>query len=110
MTIVKFPSQPPTLPFDEWIVGKGSGQQQISYVVHASAPRFIVRVVRVDERSNPVDGEILQSLGGDTLRALNLFLCEMAWIDTRPSRSETVVLLEAAAAEYRRQMDRHPLE
>jgi hypothetical protein len=63
------------------------------YIVHARAPRFIARAH--DERGNrqlPAD-----TTTGAVYPAADKMLCEIAWIDRRPSPKALRDLLEAAA-------------
>ena len=89
-------------PRDEWIIGDGpeteSGTRR-EYIIHARPPRFIARIVSMDELTDQPEpdedpADILTGVsyqnGTETL------LCEFQWIDRPPASKQLAALLEAA--------------
>ena len=88
---------------DEWIVGDGQpleGGRRHEYVIHAWPPRFICRVVMVDEDSGKpaIDEGEADLLTGIVYQAdPTTMLCEFQWIDYPPSGEKFLTdLLESA--------------
>ena len=91
-----------TWPRDEWMVGDGiddDGHRPHRYVAHLRPPRFVARVVDVDDDGEPfagegpvdmVSGEIYTSLGS------GFALLEIDWIDAI-APGDVSALLDAAA-------------
>ncbi len=88
---------------DEWIVGDGprtASRARREYIVHTRPPRFIARVVALDELTDgpepdedPVDTET-----GVAYQALpETLICEIEWLDPVPRGPELARLMEAAA-------------
>jgi len=88
-------------PRDEWIVGDGMPDAQgrrREYLVHTLAPRFVARVVAVDDDGLPhPDEEPADLLSGIVWSSGDTVLCEITWIDPPPAMTELRALLEAAA-------------
>lgn len=87
-------------PRDEWIIGDAwSGDGHIrTYIVHALEPRFVSRVVNVDDDGLPEPGEGPADLLSGTVYTAgpDTVLCEVTWIDKPPAGAVTQ-LMEAAA-------------
>lgn len=73
----------PYYPRDRWVVGEGPPPERREYVIHTAAPRFIARVVAVDDlsgqpepREQPAD-----ITSGVVYGAGDSLLCEVQWID-----------------------------
>jgi hypothetical protein len=90
----------PAWPRDEWIVGDGpprGGGQRREYVVHARHPRFIARVVAIDDDGLVADGEGEADVTrGVSYSGDGYVLAEIVWIDPPPPAAELRALLEAA--------------
>jgi hypothetical protein len=91
----------PTWPRDEWIVGDGVdvGGARREYIIHAHRPRFIARVVSVDDDDAPTpdEGEA-DTLTGVVYRAgPGTLLCEILWIDPPPPEAKLETLLDQAS-------------
>lgn len=89
-------------PRDEWIVGEGPPPDRREYVIHTAAPRFIARVVAIDEltdRPEPdeepadVTSGVVYAAGDETL------LCEIVWIDPAPADPSALARLIDRAAD-----------
>lgn len=91
---------PATWPRDEWIIGDGvtgDGRRR-EYITHTAAPRFIARIVAIDDDGNPEDEDLPADIVSGTIFQANpeTLLCEFEWIDEVSSGAVTH-LLEAAA-------------
>lgn len=87
-------------PRDEWMIGDGvtDGRRQREYIVHLAPPRFIARIVAVDEDGEPEpDERPVDVLSGLVYSSDPYLLCEIAWIDPPPSAGHLTALFEAAA-------------
>lgn len=90
-------------PRDEWIEGDGlghgpDGSTGRRYLIHARPPRFIARVVEIDELTEQPepDEDPVDTTSGVAYRVNpSLLLCEIQWIDRAPA--DLVALMEAAA-------------
>ena len=87
-------------PRDEWLVGDalgGDGQRR-EYVMHLQAPRFVARVVAIDEGGEPEGGEIPADINSGTVYQADqeTVLCEIDWIDD-VAPGERMKWLDAAA-------------
>ena len=83
-------------PRDEWIVGSGQSPERREYIIHTAAPRFIARLVMVDEdMGEPHQAADLTS--GITFDAGDIVLCEMRWLDPPPVDREALTSLLATA-------------
>ena len=93
-------------PRDEWIIGDGVTQdgRRREYIMHVAPPRFVARIVAVDEDDSPEDDDLpADILSGTVYRAdPETLLCEIDWIDT-PDPGAVTHLLEAAADAIERQ-------
>jgi len=86
----------PAWPRDEWIIGDGAGSAR-EYVYHAAPPRFLARVVMVDDSGAPEPSEKpADVLSGVIYSSDDFVLCEVVWLDEVPP-GEVVKWLEAAA-------------
>ena len=92
-------------PRDEWIIGEGlpfgvDGQAR-EYIVHTRRPRFITRVVMVDEDEDvmPHEGEgEADTLSGVVYQAApDVLLAEIVWIDAPPAPEKLTALMDGAA-------------
>lgn len=85
---------------DEWILGEGPPPRSREYVIHSCAPRFIARVLALEEMSDTPKPE---EQPADTSRGVVYthgpsLICEIDWIDPCPTdHDELMALLEAAA-------------
>ena len=91
---------PAVWPRDEWIIGDGvthDGRRR-EYIMHTAAPRFIARIVAVDEDGLPEDTDLPADIVGGTVYQADpeTLLCEIEWID-EVSPGAVTHLLEAAA-------------
>lgn len=87
----------PDWPRDEWIVGDGAGGKR-EYIIHTVRPRFVARVVNVDEEGLPVAGEMpADTLTGVCYSAADSLICEIVWIDPPPTERALLALMDAAA-------------
>jgi hypothetical protein len=85
-------------PRDEWIVGDSatSDGRRREYVIHTAPPRFVARVVAVDDDGQPEPAEEpADVISGVVYSAGDAVLCELAWID-QPKAGQITALLEAA--------------
>lgn len=92
----------PEWPRDQWITGDGptgpDGRTRREYIIHTVRPRFIARVVNVDEEGLPVAGELpADVLTGVCYSAGDSLICEIVWIDAPPAEHALLVLMDAAA-------------
>lgn len=92
----------PDWPRDAWIVGDapieaGTGARR-EYVMHTKRPRFVARVVAVDDDGLPEPGEEpADILTGVTYASESYVLCEVVWIDSPPAGPGAIhALLEQA--------------
>jgi hypothetical protein len=87
-------------PRDEWLAGWAvTGESRRGYIVHLMPPRFVARLVHVDETTGQA---LAAEMPADTLSGVvyqvdpGTVLCEVDWIDeVEPGKMTT--LLEAAA-------------
>lgn len=92
----------PEWPRDEWILGDGAEHapgERREYIVHARHPRFIARVVAIDELTEspePHEGAV-DNLTGIVYAAGDCEICEIVWIDPPPGPVALTALMEAAA-------------
>ena len=87
-------------PRDEWLVGDalgGDGQRR-EYVMHLQPPRFVARVVAIDEDGDPEADELPADIVSGVVYQADqeTVLCEIDWIDDVPP-GERVKWLDAAA-------------
>lgn len=87
-------------PRDEWLVGDalgGDGQRR-EYVMHLHPPRFVARVVAIDEDGDPEADELPADIVSGVVYQADqeTVLCEIDWIDDVPP-GERVKWLDAAA-------------
>lgn len=86
-------------PRDEWMIGDalGADGRRREYIAHLQPPRFVARVVAVDDEGEPlIEEEPADTISGVVYASDDAVLCEIEWID-RPSSGEITQLLEAAA-------------
>lgn len=84
-------------PRDEWITGNAAGGQR-EYIIHTARPRFIARVVNVNDEGLPVAGEVpADTLTGVCYSAGDSVICEIVWIDPPPAEAKLLALMDAAA-------------
>ncbi len=89
---------PTPFPRDEWLIGEATGGdgKTRAYVYHMQAPRFIARVVALDDEGEPEERERpFDVVSGVVYVSDGFCLCEIDWID-RPSPGEITGMLEAA--------------
>lgn len=91
----------PQWPRDEWIVGEGPPPERREYVMHTAAPRFIARVVAMDELTDlpEPDEEPADVLTGVTYSAADSVICEIVWIDLAPTDPTALARLMERAAD-----------
>lgn len=87
-------------PRDEWVIGDavtGDGRRR-EYIVHLQEPRFVARVVEVDEDGEPLpEHRPADATTGITYQAdAATLLCEIEWWD-EPKAGQITMLMEAAA-------------
>jgi len=86
-------------PRDEWVVGDalgGDGRRR-EYVVHVQPPRFVARIVAVDEAGDPLpQEEPCDVVSGAVYSSGDCLLCEIEWVDA-VAPGEVARWLEAAA-------------
>lgn len=87
-------------PRDEWMIGDalgGDGQRR-EYVMHLQVPRFVARVVAVDDDGEPEADELPADVESGTIYQADpeTVLCEIDWIDD-VAPGEQVKWLDAAA-------------
>ena len=90
-------TSPTPWPRDEWILG--DGQDGREYIVHAAPPRFVARVVMVDEATGlPAPAEEPADVAGGIVYVVDegTVLCEIEWID-EVDPGQVTPLIEAAA-------------
>lgn len=88
-------------PRDEWVVGDGvtAAGCRREYVAHLMPPRFVARVVAVDELTGRPEPQELpaDATSGTVYQAdVGTLLCEVEWIDDPPA-GQITALMEAAA-------------
>lgn len=93
-------------PRDEWIIGDGvtgDGRNR-EYIMHVAPPRFVARIVAVDEHDAPEDSDLPADIVSGTVYRADpeTLLCEIDWID-QPDPGAVTQLLEAAADAIERQ-------
>jgi hypothetical protein len=89
----------PDWPRDAWIVGDAKDDlgARREYIMHARRPRFVARIVMVDDEGRPEPGEEpADVLTGVVYASDDFVLCEIVWIDPAPPSGELRALLEAA--------------
>lgn len=87
-------------PRDEWVIGDtlgGDGQRR-EYIVHLQPPRFVARIVALDDDGEPEADEMPADIVSGTVYQADpeTVLCEIDWIDDVPP-GERVKWLDAAA-------------
>lgn len=86
-------------PRDEWLIGDALGDdgQMRAYVMHMQTPRFVARLVEVDDDGLPVEGEEPADILTGIVYQIDegSVLCEIEWID-QPKAGEVTQLMEAA--------------
>ncbi len=93
-------------PRDEWIIGDGvtgDGRRR-EYIMHVAPPRFVARIVAVNENDAPEDSDLPADIVSGTVFQADpeTLLCEIDWIDA-PDPGGVTQLLEAAADAIERQ-------
>lgn len=88
-------------PRDEWLIGDGISPNlrgRREYIMHMQPPRFIARVVAIDDDGEPEGGEEPADVNSGTVYQANeeTLLCEIEWIDA-VAPGEHVLWLEAAS-------------
>lgn len=88
-------------PRDEWIVGEGPPPARREYVIHTAAPRFVARVVAIDELTDrPEPDEEPMAPGGVEYQAgPDSLICEIDWIDPAPAEPNALARLMDRAAD-----------
>lgn len=91
----------PYYPRDRWIVGEGPPPERREYVIHTAVPRFIARVVAVDEFTGQPepDEEPADLTSGIVYGCGEARLCEIQWIDPAPSDPMALTYLIDEAAD-----------
>jgi len=88
-------TDPDAVPRDEWIVGDAPSGRE--YVYHARPPRFLARIVMVDDNGLPIASEEPADVVSGVVYANDDYvLAEAVWID-EVEPGEVVKWLEAAA-------------
>ncbi len=88
-------TDPDAAPRDEWIVGDAPSRRE--YVYHARPPRFLARVVMVDDDGLPITSEEpADVVSGVVYSSDDYVLAEVVWIE-EVAPGEVVKWLEAAA-------------
>ena len=84
-------------PRDEWTFGDTFTERgRRSYIVHLQPPRFVARVVALDDDGSPEKSEMPADIAsGVVFTDSSQALCEIAWID-EPKAGEVTGLMEAA--------------
>lgn len=87
-------------PRDEWMIGDalgGDGQRR-EYIMHLQPPRFVARVVALDEDGAPEADEMPADIISGTVYQVDpeTVLCEIDWIDDVPP-GQRAQWLDAAA-------------
>jgi len=90
----------PDWPRDEWIVGDapveaGTGARR-EYIVHTRRPRFVARVVAVDNDGLAEPQEDPADILTCAYSSSDYVVCEIVWIDPPPGAEKIHALLEAA--------------
>ncbi len=91
------------LPRDEWITGTGTGGgRDRRYLVHTRYPRFVARVVSINEDGRPVTAERAADLRtgvvhSDQWGLAGTMLCEIIWIDMPQADDPSMRVLLGAA-------------
>jgi hypothetical protein len=68
-------------PRDAWIVGHGCTDDQRTYVIHTNYPRFIARVVEIDQGQPEEFEGAADTFHGITFLGDDICLCEMIFYD-----------------------------
>lgn len=92
----------PYYPRDRWIVGEGPPPNRREYIVHTASPRFIARVVAIDEYTDEAepDEEPADLASGSVYQANpEARLCEIQWIDPAPTDPTVLTRLMDQAAD-----------
>lgn len=93
-------------PRDEWMIGDGVTEdgRRREYIVHLVAPRFVGRIVAVDDDGLPEPGEEPADILSGVVYVADqeTLLCEIEWID-EVDPGHVTHLLEAAAGAIERQ-------
>ena len=95
------------LPRDTWIIGAGTPDargRRRQYIVHVRYPRFVARVVAVDDEGQPSSAERTADLHtgvvySDTLTRRGTLLCEIIWIDMPEADEASMHALLGAAVD-----------
>lgn len=86
-------------PRDEWMIGDGitSDGRRREYIVHLQEPRFVARVVEIDDEGHPLpEHEPADVHSGITYQANEATVfCEIEWWD-QPQAGQITMLMEAA--------------
>lgn len=91
---------PSEWPRDEWIIGEGPPPERREYIIHTTAPRFIARIVAIDELTDlpEPDEEPADTLSGVTYAHFDNLICEITWLDAAPADPTALTrLLDRAA-------------
>ena len=87
----------------EWLIGNGYGPDdsdgaKYEYLVHCYPPRFICRIVDVDEDGQVDDGEAEADLLSGVVYSKDFctILCEFQWTDRQPTGEVLETLLRQA--------------
>lgn len=89
----------PDWPRDAWIVGDGRDDlgHVREYVVHSRRPRFVARVVALDDTGEPTPSEQPADIStGIVYEGDGYVLVEVVWLDPTPPLADVHRLLEAA--------------
>lgn len=91
----------PDWPRDKWIIGDAPPEEDTQarreYIMHTKHPRFIARIVQVDDEGRPEKSEEpTDILAGHRYASEDYVLCEIVWIDPPPSPEKLLALMEEA--------------
>ncbi len=86
---------------DEWIIGEGPPPRRREYIIHTREPRFIARVIALDEETDvPLSEEQPANTTTGTLYQYGpSLLCELDWIDPQPANPEDLERLMQTVSE-----------
>jgi len=85
-------------PRDEWLIHEA----ERAYVIHTVRPRFIARVVEIEETGEPRQSEEpVDFWSGVTFGIGDLLLCEIAWIDPAPALDDLELFFNDAIEAFR---------